>query len=92
MRITPQLIRVADDTHLWADSYDRVIEDIFAVQSEMAQNVLDKLGVTLLKSERSAVQGRGTPTSQAEDCFQKALDVACHQHAKRRRTVSFCRP
>src|ERR1022692_1854845 len=38
MRIAPQLIQVADDTHLWADRYDRVLADIFTVQSEVAEN------------------------------------------------------
>ena len=36
VRVTPQLIRVSDDTHLWSDRYDREIEDIFAVQSDIA--------------------------------------------------------
>ncbi|MEE9230987.1 MAG: serine/threonine-protein kinase, partial [Acidobacteriota bacterium] len=45
VRITPQLIRVSDDTHLWAQAYDRVIEDIFEVQSDIAGKVIERLGV-----------------------------------------------
>jgi TolB-like protein len=39
VRITPQLVRVADDSYLWASSYDRVIEDVFAIQAEIATEV-----------------------------------------------------
>ena len=39
VRITPQLIRVNEDTHMWSDRYDRVIEDIFDVQSDIAEKV-----------------------------------------------------
>ena len=78
VRITPQLIRVADDTHMWADSYDRVIEDIFAVQSEIAENVLSQLDITLLDSERSAVQGRGTQNLDAYDAYLRGGEYLLH--------------
>ncbi|MGE5795444.1 MAG: protein kinase domain-containing protein, partial [Ignavibacteria bacterium] len=44
VRITPQLIRISDDTHIWADSYDRVLDDIFKIQNQIAQKVVDQLG------------------------------------------------
>ena len=44
VRITPQLIRVSDNTITWSDSYDKVLNDIFAVQNEIAQKVVDQLG------------------------------------------------
>ncbi|MFQ5743905.1 MAG: protein kinase [Acidobacteriota bacterium] len=69
VRITPQLIRVIDDTHLWADSYDRLIEDIFTVQSEIAQNVLDQLGITLRESQHATPEGRGTKNLEAYDSY-----------------------
>ncbi|MBW1916184.1 MAG: protein kinase, partial [Deltaproteobacteria bacterium] len=47
VRVTPQLIKVADDTHLWSKRYDRVIEDIFAVQSEIAEKVIKQLDIKL---------------------------------------------
>jgi TolB-like protein len=43
IRITPQLIRVGDDAHLWAETYDRILDDIFAVQSEISFKVADHL-------------------------------------------------
>ena len=48
MRITAQLIRTADSTHLWSETYDRTLEDIFAVQDDIAQQVVKALEVTLL--------------------------------------------
>jgi TolB-like protein/DNA-binding winged helix-turn-helix (wHTH) protein len=43
VRITPQLIQVAGDAHLWGESYDRVLEDILAVQPDIAEKVVEKL-------------------------------------------------
>ncbi len=48
IRIIPQLVRTSDDENIWSDSYDRVINDVFKVQNEIAQNVVDKLGIKIL--------------------------------------------
>ena len=48
VRITVQLIRASDSTHLWSEDYDRTLEDIFKVQDEIAATVVEKLKVTLL--------------------------------------------
>ena len=48
VRITAQLIRASDGSHLWSETYDRTLEDIFKVQDEIAATVVDKLKVTLL--------------------------------------------
>jgi TolB-like protein len=50
VRITVQLIRARDGSHLWSESYDRKLDDIFKVQDEIAANVVDKLKITLLGS------------------------------------------
>ncbi len=65
IRITPELIRVADDTHLWAEAYDRVIDDIFEVQSEIAQKVVEELGVRLLEPGRPAMETGPTKDLEA---------------------------
>jgi len=70
VRVTPQLIRVADDTHLWADRYDREMKDIFAVQSEIAEQVVEKLGVAMRRPERQAV---GSEPTQNLDAYQSYL-------------------
>ena len=48
VRITAQLIRTADSTHLWSETYDRSLDDIFAVQDEIARNVVGQLKLKLL--------------------------------------------
>lgn len=48
VRITAQLIQVATDSHLWSDTYDRELEDIFAVQDDIAQSVVKELRAALL--------------------------------------------
>ncbi len=65
LRITPQLISVSDDTHLWADSYDRLMDDVFRIQSEIAARVVAELGVTLLEPERRALEQRPTENLEA---------------------------
>jgi adenylate cyclase len=47
LRITAQLIRAADDSHLWSETYDRELKDIFEIQEDIAKNVADKLKLTL---------------------------------------------
>ncbi len=78
VRFTPQLIRVVDDTHLWADNYDRLTENMFAVQSEIAERVLDQIGVTLQDSQRSTLAGRGTSSQEAYDAYLRAGDHLLH--------------
>ena len=55
VRVTPQLIRVSDDTHLWTRTYDKVLHEIFAVQSGIAEEVAKQLDLNLLEPERKAL-------------------------------------
>ena len=79
VRITPQLIRVADDTHVWADRYDRVLADVFAMQSEVAENAVKAMGVALLPRERTALKAVSTNDLEAYDLYLRA------QAARKRR-------
>ena len=54
VRITAQLIRASDSTHLWSETYDRTLDDIFAVQDEIAGAVVNQLKITLLGSAPKA--------------------------------------
>jgi serine/threonine protein kinase/tetratricopeptide (TPR) repeat protein len=76
VRVTPQLIRVADDTHLWSDRYDRGLRDIFGVQSEIAKQVIEKLNVTLLEPERQALGAHPTANMEAYQAYLRGLDYA----------------
>jgi tetratricopeptide (TPR) repeat protein len=64
VRITIQLLDAKEDKHIWAQSYDRELQDIFAVQSDVATNVADALKVKLL--DREAAQLRKKPTENTE--------------------------
>jgi serine/threonine-protein kinase len=71
VRITPQLIRVADDSHVWSDRYDRVIEDVFQIQSEIGRNVTGSLRVEMLERERIAMQAEPTQNAEAHRLYLK---------------------
>jgi non-specific serine/threonine protein kinase len=74
VRISPQLIRVADDTHVWAWSYDRELDSIFAIQSEIAEAVVDELGVALLPGEQRAIAARPTQSLEAHQAYLRGLE------------------
>jgi TolB-like protein/predicted Ser/Thr protein kinase len=74
VRVTPQLIRVSDDTHLWAEAYDRALEDIFAVQSDIAGRIIQQLGVTMLERERDAVEAKPTDNLLAYEAYLRGLN------------------
>ena len=69
VRVTPQLIRVSDDTHLWSDRYDAVLASIFQVQSDIAERVAQALDITLLESERRALASRPTQNIEAYEHY-----------------------
>lgn len=71
VRITPELVRASDGAVLWSERYDRVIEDIFEVQSEIAGEVIDRLGVTLLQRERASLSSRPTENLEAYTLYLK---------------------
>ena len=60
VRITPQLIRVSDDTNIWTDRYDEVLADIFLVQSDIAENVARALDIRLLEPVRRTLVAQPT--------------------------------
>jgi len=71
VRIAVQLIDVHSDRHLWSQSYDREIQDVFAIQSDIAQNVASALEVQLLAEERSQIQRRATDDVEAYTLYLK---------------------
>jgi len=80
VRITPQLIRVDDDTHLWASTYDDRVDDIFAVQTEIAGKVIEQLGVTLLEMERRNVESTPTKNLEAYQAYLRGRYYAGRPH------------
>ncbi|HEY6282560.1 MAG TPA: adenylate/guanylate cyclase domain-containing protein, partial [Nitrososphaerales archaeon] len=71
MRITVQLVDVNQDKHLWSQSYDRDVQDVFAVQSDIAQRVASSLKVELLAGERDRLEARSTHSSEAYVLYLK---------------------
>ncbi len=69
VRITAQLIDVASDSNLWAETYDRELQDVFAIQDDIAQSIVDALKVTLSPKERRAIQYVATADVQAYDDY-----------------------
>ncbi|NNC35813.1 MAG: hypothetical protein HKO02_00030 [Hyphomonadaceae bacterium] len=72
MRVTAQLIAVKDGYHLWSDSYDRKLEDVFAVQDDIAKHVVDALSVELSKPGNKLLFDAGTENTKA---FQHYLEA-----------------
>jgi tetratricopeptide (TPR) repeat protein len=83
VRITPQLVRVADDTHLWAAAYEREMADIFALQSDVAGEVVRALGESLTPQEASAVGRVPTKDLTAYDLYLRANRIAASSYDPR---------
>ncbi|HEX9773774.1 MAG TPA: tetratricopeptide repeat protein [Steroidobacteraceae bacterium] len=69
VRITAQLIRASDSTHLWSETYDRTINDIFALQDEIAGQVVDALKLELLGDAKPSVDVGGTQNPAAYEAY-----------------------
>ena len=69
VRITAQLIDTASDSHLWSETFDREMKDVFAIQDEIAQNIVDALEVTLTPKDRRALQYVATSDAKAFDFY-----------------------
>jgi len=70
-RILVQLIEVENETHLWAEQYDREIGDVLAIQGDIARNAASALEVKLLAKEDKAIQGAGASSSEAHTWYMK---------------------
>jgi TolB-like protein/Flp pilus assembly protein TadD len=71
VRVNVQLINARTDEHIWADTYDRKLTDIFAVESEIAQAVAQALQATLTGSEKSSIAKKPTENPEAYELYLK---------------------
>lgn len=69
VRITAQLIDAASDSHLWSETYDREMKDVFAIQDDIAQSIADALEMTLTPKERRSIQNVATSNAGAYDYY-----------------------
>ena len=74
LRVNVQLIDAATDQHLWAERYDRTLDDAFAVQSEIAQQIVTAVGATLGGTERTAIVEAPTANAEAYRLYLQGLD------------------
>lgn len=73
VRVSAQLIQVSDQTHLWAQNYQRDIKDILSVQRDLAQAIADKVQIKLAPGEQAEVTQSSTANPQAYDDYLKGL-------------------
>jgi len=69
VRVNVQLINALTDTHLWAETYDRKLTDIFAVESDIARSIADMLQAKLTGSEKTAMSQKPTESSEAYELY-----------------------
>jgi TolB-like protein/Tfp pilus assembly protein PilF len=72
VRVTAQLIDARTDAHLWADTYDRDLADVFAIQSEIAKMIADQLQAKISRTEKAAIEQRPTADVTAFDLYSRA--------------------
>jgi len=80
VRINAQLIDARTDAHVWAQSYDRDLADVFAIQSEIAQTIAGQLRAKLSSSEKAAMANPITTDLAANDLYQRGLQLASNSN------------
>jgi TolB-like protein/Tfp pilus assembly protein PilF len=73
VRVNVQLIKAADDSHLWADTFDRKLTDIFLVESEVARAIADQLRAKLTGQEEQVIAAKPTDNVEAYDAYLRGL-------------------
>jgi TolB-like protein/Tfp pilus assembly protein PilF len=73
VRVNVQLIKAANDSHLWADTFDRKLTDIFSVESEVAKAIAEQLRVKLTGQEEQVIVARPTDNPEAYDAYLRGL-------------------
>jgi len=76
VRVNVQLIKAANDSHLWADTFDRKLTDIFSVESEVAKAIADQLRAKLSGQEEQVIAAKPTDNVEAYDAYLRGLAYA----------------
>ena len=76
VRVTAQLINGTDNDHVWAQRFDRDLDDIFALQDELSKAIVDALKLKLLPQEAKAISSRGTDNVEAYDIYLRAQELS----------------
>src|SRR4029077_16426646 len=75
LRVNAQLIKVPTDTHVWAQTYDRDVADLFAIQSEIARAIADQLHAKISQAEKRAIERPPTTDLNAFDPYSRAKNL-----------------
>src|SRR5207248_9408272 len=73
VRVNVQLINAQSDSHIWAETYDRKLSDIFAVESEIAKGIAESLQAKLTGHEKQALAAKPTNNPEAYDAYLRGL-------------------
>jgi adenylate cyclase len=95
IRINAQLIDGSTGKHLWADRFDRDLDDIFAIQDEISKAIVDALKVKLLPTEKKAIERRGTSNVEAYNLYlmarQQWIQGSYGELSRDKAIVRFCK-
>ncbi|MGC1323404.1 MAG: adenylate/guanylate cyclase domain-containing protein [Candidatus Udaeobacter sp.] len=80
VRVNVQLIKAASDSHLWAETFDRKLTDIFSVESEVARAIADQLRAKLSGEEEQVIAAKPTQNSAAYDAYLRGLSIERAEH------------
>jgi len=81
MRVNVQLINAQTDSHLWAETYDRNLTDIFGVESEIAKRIAESLQATLTGREEQALAVKPTSDPEAYDAYLRGMAFEARSHS-----------
>ena len=79
VRITAQLVDGATNDHVWAERYDRDLNDIFTLQDEISEAIVTALKFKLLPTEKKAIEHRGTDNVEAYNLYLHGATSLCHR-------------
>jgi serine/threonine protein kinase len=80
VRVTPQLVRILDSTNVWSDVYDESINEVFAVQSDIAKKVVEALDIALLEPDRQALDAKPTENIDAYDYYLRGKEYIHYRY------------
>lgn len=89
LRITAQLINANEGFHLWSERYDREMDDLFAIQDEIALAITEKLKITLLEEEKAIIEKNPTEDREAYDLYLKGRFYLNKRGAAVRKALQF---
>jgi len=75
VRVTVQLIKASNDEHIWAENYDRDLDDIFSIQTEIAKSIAQQLKTELSPAQKQLIESKPTTNLEAYALFVKAREL-----------------